>query len=608
MEAIVNNLIKATGWSIFHSLWQGAIIYAILMLVVAAVPKMNAKVKHNLAYSAMCLMFMGFCITFFSIFNIPDQAELIQPGQVTSTEPVNYLLSLPQEINSQTEHIFPYLVSVYALGLLFQLLILGVGYKRMLKLKQAERTMVPQEWQAAFIALTSKLNLHRKISFYLSANVNVPLVIGYFKPVVLFPIALTTQLDMNQVEAILIHELSHIRRNDYLLNLIKTGIETVLFFNPFIWLSGRYINIEREHACDDLVLKFTGTPVTYAHALLKLEILKDKTTPALSMAATGSNQHLYQRIKRITDMKTNYMNAKQQLFAITLTVATVISLAWVSPAKTASDSKSSAPLKKGIDAGTQSIKFKVLDLAKEKAVSAANCKLNEDTTKKKKKFKIVTVDAKGEKKEYNSVKEMPDSLRQEVMNDTFLNSDDFHFDFRIDSSINASMAYLKSDDFKRHMKDAQIMAMTMSKKFQSPEWKKQQMEIRKQAMEMRKKFNSPEFKKQMKDVQLQSATMMKKFNSPEWKKQQNDIKKQAEEIRKKFDSPEFRKQIEEMKKLQDSPEYKELKEKFEKDIQKLKNEKGIKSDIKSFNIMPSDHIIVEPGEVAEDDIKVIKAD
>jgi len=608
MEAIVNNLIKATGWSIFHSLWQGAIIYAILMLVVAAVPKMNAKVKHNLAYSAMCLMFMGFCITFFSIFNIPDQAELIQPGQVTSTEPVNYLLSLPQEINSQTEHIFPYLVSVYALGLLFQLLILGVGYKRMLKLKQAERTMVPQEWQVAFIALTSKLNLRRKISFYLSANVNVPLVIGYFKPVVLFPIALTTQLDMNQVEAILIHELSHIRRNDYLLNLIKTGIETVLFFNPFIWLSGRYINIEREHACDDLVLKFTGTPVTYAHALLKLEILKDKTTPALSMAATGSNQHLYQRIKRITDMKTNYMNAKQQLFAITLTVATVISLAWVSPAKTASDRKSSAPLKKGIDAGTQSIKFKILDLAKEKAVSAANCKLNEDTTKKKKKFKIVTVDAKGEKKEYNSVKEMPDSLRQEVMNDTFLNSDDFHFDFRIDSSINASMAYLKSDDFKKHMKDAQMMAMTMSKKFQSPEWKKQQMEIRNQAMEMRKKFNSPEFKKQMRDVQLQSATMMKKFNSPEWKKQQNDIKKQAEEMRKKFDSPEFRKQIEEMKKLQDSPEYKELKEKFEKDIQKLKTEKGIKSDIKSLNITPSDHIIVEPGEVAEDNIKVIKAD
>jgi bla regulator protein BlaR1 len=594
MEAIVNNLIKATGWSIFHSLWQGAIIYGILILVVAAIPKMNAKVKHNLAYSAMCFMFTGFCITFFSIFKIPNNSvDLIQSGQATAAAPVSYLLSLPQEINSRTEHIFPYLVSVYTFGLLFQLLILGVGYKRLLKLKQAERSMVPQEWQAVFIALTSKLNLRRKTGFYLSENVNVPLVIGYFKPIVLFPIALTTQLDMNQVEAILIHELSHIRRNDYLLNLIKTGIETILFFNPFIWLSGRYINIEREHACDDLVLKFTGTPITYAHALLKLEILKDKTSPALSMAATGSNQHLYQRIKRITDMKTNYMNAKQQLFAITLTVATVISLAWVSPAKTISDKKNNTPLKKGIDVGAQGIKFKVLDLAKEKSLSAADCKLNEDTTKKKKKFKIVTVDARGEKKEYNSVKEMPDSLRQEVMNDTFLNSDDFHFNFRMDSAINAGMAYVKSDDFKKHMKDAQMQATIIARKFQSPEWKKQQVEI----------------KKQMKDAQLQSAIIMKKFNSPEWKKQQNDIKKQAEEIRKKFDSPEFRKQIEEMKKLQDSPEYKELKEKFDKDLQKLKAEKGIKSDLKSFNINPADradHIITEPGEVPEDDVKVIK--
>jgi hypothetical protein len=102
---------------------------------------------------------------------------------------------------------------------------------------------------------------------------------------------------------------------------------------------------------------------------------------------------------------------------------------------------------------------------------------------------------------------------------------------------------------------------------------------------------------------VQSAIIMKKFNSPEWKKQQNDIKKQAEEIRKKFDSPEFRKQIEEMKKLQDSPEYKELREKFDKDIQKLKEQKGIKSDLKSFNVAPVERIIIQPGEVAESDVK-----
>lgn len=335
MEAIVNNLIKATGWSIFHSLWQGAAIYAVLLILMFSFPKLSAKAKHNMAYCALSLIFICFCITFSTLFKFPSSGTTdLQNTNVTTVVAIdNYVMDIPLGISSKTERIFPYLVTIYALGLLFQLMILGIGYKKLLKLKQTARATVPTTWKSAFGDLSSKLNIHRHVGFYLSEHVNVPLVIGYLKPVLLFPIAIANQLDMQQVEAILIHELSHIRRNDYLLNLIKTIIETVLFFNPFVWLSGRLINIEREHACDDLVLQLTGAPITYAHALLKLEILKDKSTPMLSMAATGNNQHLYQRIKRITNMKTNYMNAKQQIFAITLTVATVISLAWISPEK-----------------------------------------------------------------------------------------------------------------------------------------------------------------------------------------------------------------------------------------------------------------------------------
>src|SRR5215217_3662013 len=570
MEAIVNNLIKAIGWSIFHSLWQGAIIYGILILSVAIVPKLNAKVKHNLAYSAMCLMFIGFCITFFSIFRVP-QAQInsgVLTNQFSSNEPADYLISLTGELNNRTEHLFPYLVSVYGIGLVFQLLILSVGYKKLLKLKHAERNSVPPEWAAVFDQLLSKLNLRRRVSFYLSANVNVPLVIGYFKPVVLFPIALAAQLDIQQVEAILIHELSHIRRNDYLLNLIKTGIETVLFFNPFIWLSARFINIEREHACDDLVLKFTGTPVTYAHALLKLEILKNKSTPVLSMAATGGNQHLYQRIKRITDMKTNYMNAKQQLFAITLTVATVISLAWVNPSKTTSPVADKLKVAKTVRTENQNTKFRVTPITEAKT-ALMNCDNLQDTSKKKK-FKIVTVDAKGVKKEYNSVKEMPDSLRQEVISETFM--DDFHFDFRLDSTINATMSYIKSPEFKQTMKDAQLHASVMIKKMSSPEFKKQQEKMQKEALMMAKQFQSEDFKKSQRDIQKVTENMQKHFNSPEFKKQKEEVKK-----------------------LHESKEYKELREKFDKDIQKLKEQKGIKSDLKAIHISPDKGIVTSSG-------------
>jgi len=578
MEAIVNSLIKATGWSIFHSLWQGAIIYGVLIAITSAFPKINARIKHNLAYGALCLIFLGFCITFFSIFKLPTNNVAIATNQAANVTQNEYLIHLPQDMSSITENFFPYLVSIYSIGLLFQLFVLGVGYKKLIDLKWAERNPVPASWLPVFDSMVAKLNLRQSIEFYLSSRVNVPLVIGYLKPVVLFPVALAAQLDIKQVEAILIHELSHIRRNDYLLNLIKTGIETILFFNPFVWLGGRLINIEREHACDDLVLKFTGNPLTYAHALLKLEILKNKTSPTLSMAATGDNQHLYQRIKRITDMKTNYMNAKQQILAITLTVATIISLAWISPAKKIPAVNKGNKLSKKIEVEGTAIKSKIQVLPV--AVHAKDCDgtlSKTDTTKKKNKFKIVTVDAKGNKVEYNSLKEMPDSLKQEVVNESFINDFKYDFKFNIDSITSASMAFIKSPEFKQQLKDIQKNAAEMTKHFNSPEWKKQQEMAMKVAEDIRKQFNSPEWKKQQADIQKSAIEMSKRLKSDEWTKQQAEMQKNLDEVRLKMDSSQFKKESDEMKELRNSPEFKELKSKFEKGVDSIKKKKGIKS-------------------------------
>ena len=311
MEDLINNLIKATGWSILHSLWQGAIIYALLFAVMMALPKTSAKVKHNLAFGSLLLMFLSFCITFFWVFEIPlSNHNHIELNQIAYLD----LVKLGSDFNFKTESYFPVLVSVYTVGIAFQFIFLLTGYLKLKQLKKVNTLAVPMLWKSVFELAIAKLKINKTVAFYLSSKVNVPLVIGFFKPVILFPVALATQLDLEQVEAILIHELSHIRRNDYVINLIKTCIETLLFFNPFIWLTTKFIHIEREHACDDLVLRLTATPLTYAHALLKLEQSKDNQSASLAMAATGTNQHLFQRIKRITNMKTNYMNAKQKLF------------------------------------------------------------------------------------------------------------------------------------------------------------------------------------------------------------------------------------------------------------------------------------------------------
>src|SRR5690606_41277022 len=130
----------------------------------------------------------------------------------------------------------------------------------------------------------------------------------FVRPFVLCPLAYVNRLSNDQVEAILPHELAHVKRHDFLCNLIKVVIETLLFFNPFIWALSKVIAREREHACDDRVLQQLGTPMHYARALVELEELRMNRAPALSMAATGAKNQLFQRIKRMTNMDSNQRN------------------------------------------------------------------------------------------------------------------------------------------------------------------------------------------------------------------------------------------------------------------------------------------------------------
>ncbi|TKC05724.1 peptidase M56 [Pedobacter polaris] len=599
MEAIVNNLIKAIGWSILHSLWQGAIIYAILFTILMVWPKMSARLKHNLAFGSLFLIFSSFCFTFFSIFELPTANSIknIAFNQLAYQD----ISQFASSFNLKTEAYFPVVVTVYIIGIAFQMVVLSSGYIKLKKLKKSNTIAIPTSWKVIFEMTLFQLKINKKVQFYLSEKVNVPLVIGFFKPVVLFPFSLATQLDAKQVEAILIHELSHIRRNDYLINLVKTFIETLLFFNPFVWLTTKFIHIEREHACDDLVINATGTPLTYAHALLKLELLKDKQSPALSLAATGKNQHLYQRIKRITDMKTNYINVKQQFFILTLAIATVASLAWINPSK-----KQEVKTK-----GITSLKLIKPSIIEDKALNKnLTLKADTDTTKVKHKAKIIITDDKGNVKTYTSVKEMPDSLRKKVERQIYLgDSISAYYNSQVfkakiaEVQKNALMLSKKyeskewkdqmakvqenalaiakkydSKEWKDNMAKVQENALAIAKKYESKEWKDQMAKVQENALAIAKKYDSKEWKDNMAKVQENALAIAKKYNSKEWKDNMAKVQKNAEEIQKKYNSPEWKQKMEDLKKLQESPEYKELRKKYESDLEELKKKKGIKTD------------------------------
>lgn len=598
MEAIINNLIKAIGWSILHSLWQGAIIFAVLFIALAVKPKMSARLKHNLSLSALVLIFISFCLTFASLFNLPSKAAASPASLELNGPALQQLYHLTQSWSFKTESYFPFIVALYAVGISFQLVILVSGYVKLKKLKQLHVSALPVEWLSVAENTLQKLGITKKVKFFLSEKVNVPLAVGFLKPVVLFPVALVAQLDIKQVEAILIHELSHIRRNDYILNLIKTGIETLLFFNPFVWLTTRFIHIEREHACDDLVVKFTNSPITYAHALLKLELIKDKTQPALSLAATGKNQHLYQRIKRITDMKTSYMNAKQKILALCLTLATVISLAWINPTKTETT--------KAKQNKSTTIASIIENAAHQKEVFCLPA--DTDTVKRKTKREIIIRNKDGKKTVYNSIDEMPDSLKIRIADfEKMMDSPEWKDKMaKIQLETEKLSKTFESKEWKDKMAKIELNAKDMDKIFNSPEWRDKIAKIELNGKELDKHFNSPEWKekiakielnnekmakmfesKEWKDnmakIELHSKELAKQFNSPEWKEKMNKIEFNAKEIEKKFSSPEWKKKMKDLEELQKSPEYKELREKYERDVEELKKKKGISTD-KAFLI------------------------
>ena len=611
METLLQQFIKAFGWSILNSLWQSAIIYGILFIVMLSIPKLAAKHKHNLAFGAIILMFAGFGYNFFHqlTLNVNNGAPRVNAQNI---EVYQYFNNLPPSFSSKAEQYFPVVVIFYIIGILLQLFVIIKGYGQLSKLKKESLSVIPDSWKAIFEQVTAQLKINKVIRFHLSSIVNVPLVIGYLKPVVLFPLALVSQLDNDQVEAILIHELSHIRRNDFLLNLIKTAIETLLFYNPFVWMAGRFIHIEREHACDDLVLKITGKPLNYAHALLKLELLKDKSSPAYALAATGKTQNLYQRIKRITNMKTNYLNAKQQMAALTLGVACLFSIAWINPAEKKKENRKTP-------------KIEILSVINHNNVKTIVCT---DTTKKRK-IKIVTIDADGKKTEYNSVKEMPDSLRKDFYRDELFAGKNI---YRIHTDSN----------FKFKYNDSLLLAK-IQKEYNSPEaqakWKKFGEDVAKQ-------YNSPEAQAKWKKF---GEDVAKQYNSPEaqakWKKMSEDMakefgspeaqakwRKMGEDMAAKMNTPEFRAQIDNIRiaalksadmvrlsglsgwqadstfkgnrnslnspdgslffyndnnntnnKVRQTEEYKKLKEKFDNEVKELKEKMEKKEKVKGGN-------------------------
>jgi len=559
MENVLYNIGQVLGITIIHSLWEGLLVYFILRIVFIAAPALSAGKKYNLAIGAMALLFAGFTYTLivevntFNWVNLNSSNALLLPYLNLSLNSGHSLAN--HSIYNTIAICLPYISAIYIAGLTVNLAKLSKEWNKIRLIKQS---FIPADQMQQFInKFSKKLDITKHIQLKFSDLIDVPCMMGYFKPIIFLPVSIASYLSACEIEAILLHELSHIKRNDYLINLLQQIITAVLFFNPFVQLVNRLINVERENGCDDLVIKKTGKPLIYAQALLKLEENR-KTQLQFALAATEKRYHLLNRIERI--MKTNKPigNIRHLVLAILLLAGGLGSIAWLSPKAVAANTKASLVHKVIARLNPSNGSEKVqpaLKIYNPLLVDNKDTDRNilvADTIKHHHKAKITVVDKHGNKKTYYSDR-----------------------DSASDDSIDR---FYSSPEWRAQMDAMKKMGEDMRKKLNSPEWKNQILAMKKQGEEMKKQFDSPEWKAQMENMKKMGEDMKRKFDSPEWKAQMENMKKHGEEMSKKFDSPEWKAQMENMKKMGEdmkrkfnSPEWKAQMEDMKKmgeDMQK----------------------------------------
>jgi beta-lactamase regulating signal transducer with metallopeptidase domain len=328
-----NALIHAMGWTVVHSLWQALAIALVLSLALLATPRRLAKWRYNCASLALLLVLLCGGFTFYYSFTQAlAQASahyhiwFSGAAELQAAEPgfwAYWQASFTQYFN---QHL-PLIVTVWLCGLAFFMLRMLGGLAYIRQLRYQGTRPVQEEWEEMLYELARKLQLKRPVAILESLRIQTPLVIGHFKPLVLVPAGLLAGLSIDQVEAILAHELAHVYRRDYLLNLIQTLIEVVFYFNPGVWWISSCIRVEREYCCDDIAVALcNNNKLEYAKALVSIKEMSPGFTPSLAMAALRRKKHLLTRVQRILHQPINTSDMSEKIMVTALLAFVLLTL------------------------------------------------------------------------------------------------------------------------------------------------------------------------------------------------------------------------------------------------------------------------------------------
>ncbi|MDO8886174.1 M56 family metallopeptidase, partial [Candidatus Oleimmundimicrobium sp.] len=313
-------IIEKLGWTLLHFVWQAAAIGLLLAIVLRLMRKFTANLRYMAACVAMAALVVLPAITI-QMVEVDAPIEITPPANrhtvdlpqsAIETAAIRQIagIELPQtqaaaaideapltdRFIDAIEPALPFAVIVWLAGV-FGLSIWHLGgWAQLQKLRRQMVRQVEPSLKANLRRLSDAMGISKAVDLMESALVQVPAVIGHFKPVILLPVSALTGLSTEQIEAVLAHELAHIKRNDYLVNMLQTVVEILGFYHPAVWWVSRKIRVERENCCDDMAVGVSGDKVGYVRTLALLEEIR-AAQPGLAVAASGAS--LFDRIKRL---------------------------------------------------------------------------------------------------------------------------------------------------------------------------------------------------------------------------------------------------------------------------------------------------------------------
>lgn len=273
---------------LLHSLWQSALLLLLYKVNLLLIKQQQPCHRRNVLFCMLLIQVLLSAVTY-----------IIYATEVDSLQPAFLQVSILISAAPTFENAFPLIFSLYLCIVLYKTALLFYHWNRFKTNCGNSLQKASLDHRSFVIRKTRELGIGKKVTLWYSNKISSPITFGFFKPIVLLPVALLNQLTVKEAEMLILHELTHIKNNDYLFNFILIACETVFFFNPFIKQLCALVKLEREKNCDVEVIQSAYSSLTYAEALLKIARFKSEVN-MFHLAAASDNKQLLKRVKFFT--------------------------------------------------------------------------------------------------------------------------------------------------------------------------------------------------------------------------------------------------------------------------------------------------------------------